>query len=331
MFTHCHSPQEVCLSRRYFICCILGVLLSFSQYTNAPLPILPLSAFLASCNWYPAVNEVNFILAQSTFEGYWDSFMPRSLYSSEICKDYDIFSFRAGPFATRGGNSWNAVAASLNSSTLPSIKPNLFAVSDFVIGNTDSSGALIGYPPIHQHHFHLYGSGDDQQDMNNHGDSQCLVRSGGVSCLERKLPHGYAFIIYSHASFHTEFNDVRPTNASRILSWVVVAMKFLPFAQEIRQVTQTYFSIQPTTGISSNRGTFLLRTDLRYVSWNNISFTKYVMENILEAYAHMHYAMVAGAWLFSGTADDTFNDTRRATMAWRVLHARQVSFRSKAL
>lgn len=304
--------------------CYMGV--SFSEficpYVSQPVT---LAKFMSACKWSVSHGQTDFLFAQSTFEGYWDSFMPPGSFRNEICEEHDMFAFRVGPLTTNGGYSWNAVAASLVSSALPALRPWLFGVAAFVVGNTDDTGTLIGYPPIHQHHFHLYGSGDDSPWMNNHGDSQCLERDGGVTCLEHRLPPGCAYIIHSPVGFHTEFNDVRYANASTMSSWVVIAMQFLPFGSQARQVVDVGFGFGVTVGVPSNRNTFLLQTDLIHVVWTNCTYQKQVLNNLVEAYLHTHYVMVADLWLFRGTADSVFNDTRALASSWGRLNVGQAA------
>jgi len=279
---------------------------------------------VSNCTWSFSANDTQFVFAQSQFERHWDSFMPPESFRSEVCRYGDVYAFRVGPFATSGGFSWNAVAASFVSSTFPAFRPQLFGVSAYLIGNTDGVGSIIGYPPIHQHHFHLYGSGDDSQIMNNHGDNQCLERSGGAMCLEHRLPAGFAYIIHSPVGFHTEFNDVRSMNTSVMVSWVVVAMRFLLYDPHVRQVAQQMIEFPATVGAPSNRATFLLRSDMSYVVWTNATLRAYVLDNLIEAYLHTHYALVAELWLFRGTADTVFNDPQNAAPSWRKLLVGQI-------
>merc|ERR1712046_346293 len=88
--------------------------------------------------------------------------------------------------------------ATIAPGSVPSYRKNrrIHAFSDYAIGNIDTNHHLIGYPPIHQHHFHLGGNGAVfSQDMQNHGDNQCAESEGGVSCLVRHAPDGMVWML----------------------------------------------------------------------------------------------------------------------------------------
>ena len=53
------------------------------------------------------------------------------------------------------------------------------AISAYGLGNVGMN--LLGYPPIHQHHFHFGHNFNDL--MSNHGDGQCVADEGGAACL----------------------------------------------------------------------------------------------------------------------------------------------------
>ena len=79
----------------------------------------------------------------------------------EVREGNGVWHFtRVGPFSTRGGNSWTALETLHDESMHAQWRvshegrASLF-VGDHVLGSADASGDLLGYPPIHQHHWHL--------------------------------------------------------------------------------------------------------------------------------------------------------------------------------
>ena len=61
-------------------------------------------------------------------------------------------------------------------------------VGDHVLGSADASGDLIGYPPIHQHHYHYYHASDIHRDfLAAHGDNMCPGRARVPHA--RRVPH----------------------------------------------------------------------------------------------------------------------------------------------
>ena len=78
----------------------------------------------------------------------------------EVREGNGVWQFqRIGPFSTRGGNSWTSVVTAHDESMYAQWRvshegrASLF-VGDHVLGSADASGDLLGYPPIHQHHWH---------------------------------------------------------------------------------------------------------------------------------------------------------------------------------
>ena len=109
----------------------------------------------------------------------------------EVREGNGVWQFqRIGPFSTRGGNSWTSVVTahdeSLHSQWHVSHegRASLF-VGDYVLGTADANGDLIGYPPLHQHHWHYFHASDFRRDfLAVHGDNTCPGRDGAYCiCL----------------------------------------------------------------------------------------------------------------------------------------------------
>ena len=94
----------------------------------------------------------------------------------EVPEGNGVWHFtRVGPFSTRGGNSWTGVTTVHDEharavARLHEGRASLF-VGDHVLGSADASGDLLGYPPIHQHHWHYFHASDLGRDfLSVHGD-----------------------------------------------------------------------------------------------------------------------------------------------------------------
>ena len=73
-------------------------------------------------------------------------------------------ALRYGPFSTSGGFFWTGAFSLFNGSLLPTYRVGgIHALTAYALGNLDENNAMISYPPIHQHHFHLFGSGNPGQ------------------------------------------------------------------------------------------------------------------------------------------------------------------------
>jgi len=191
-------------------------------------------------------------------------------------------------------------------------RESLYAFSHYLLGNTDLTNHLVGYPPIHQHHFHLFGSGiPNTQTLNNHGDNQCHRDQGGVNCLSRAAPNGYAWILRDRIGLYTEFNDVRNVRAAALMTHVTAAWRLIQPIQQVRQLVMwmpSFFPYKsPALFTSSRRGTFEIDTNQEYVGWTEHHMPNEV-QDVIEAYLHTHAEMLLDFWIFQGTSDRVFSN-----------------------
>lgn len=141
---------------------------------------------------------------------------------------------RIGPVTTHGGKDWTSFK--LDSFSIgdgwewPNDgKPRTVAVREYVLGAITGDGQMLGYPPIHPHHYHLEDSTDDPINkfgfpgrMITHGDDSCVTPTGawagGVDCTIRRVSPGHAMQMQLPFYLSADFNDVRANN-SEGLSW----------------------------------------------------------------------------------------------------------------
>ena len=246
-----------------------------------------------------------------------DVYSDLSAYRADVCGgvsgEYKGWtSFRIGPFRTYGGFSWTNVLAQIDGSSLPygTRRDGLHAFSHFTLGNIDAESKMLGYPPIHQHHFHLFGGYANQdQDLNNHGDNQCAADDGGVGCLSRAAPDGYAWMLTDRLGLWTEFNDVRNPYAVELVSYVHCAIKTVDPSNrvQIRLQTITAFGRSPILIARAPRLTMEVSTRQPGVLWHYNADAIPAGATIVEAYAHTHTG-VEDMWLFQGTPEVAFDD-----------------------
>mmetsp|Transcript_20667 Transcript_20667/g.45118 ORF Transcript_20667/g.45118 Transcript_20667/m.45118 type:complete len:592 (+) Transcript_20667:43-1818(+) len=143
-------------------------------------------------------------------------------------KDVTVTIERVGPFRSVGGGNWHIMEFQ-DQARLKSHFNNrqVYAVGGMfapVFGN----GTIIGHPPIHIHHAHMFpygsererlrkirGSNNDAHDVlfQAHGDSECQKADGGIACLFHELPLDESYHIENTTtglSGNFELNDVRP-------------------------------------------------------------------------------------------------------------------------
>ena len=263
-----------------------------------------LSTFLGACAW-KASDRFEVLALTESFSS--DAVAPTSpaRYRREHCDGREWVAVRYGPVAVVGGDSWTGLNALFAPSSLPTYRVDgVHAFRAFALGNLDESSALIGYPPLHQHHFHVFGSGNpDLDDLNAHGDSQCAVEEGGADCLARSAPLGMAFFLRDRVGFESKFNDVRPNGSRPLLTWVFVALRAASSHVVYRQVRQCLLQFAS----NDRSGTYAVSTEGESAVWveGRLAFP---LEAMVESYMHTHPGMVHNLLLFQGGAAAVFND-----------------------
>ena len=138
---------------------------------------------------------------------------------------------RAGPLVTHGDYDWTQIFLQDVGHLSDMTKGKVVYVVGGMFAPVDINGTILGYPPLHIHHAHLfpYGTRDelrekirhgpedpspDQHDVliQSHGDSECARAEGGVACMLTELDEGLGFRIEeSRTGFLADFtvNDVR--------------------------------------------------------------------------------------------------------------------------
>eukprot|EP00122_Pirum_gemmata_P007738 Pgem_evm1s7115 len=141
---------------------------------------------------------------------------------------------RVGPFRSFGGYDWTSSRSQfeLGGKLLRKMFKNkpFYALGGGVMP-VHANGTIIGYPPVHIHHGHMYPyASADRKKMikelkatdahhvlfQSHGDTQCKMEEGGTDCLFHMLDEGEGYRVdvgkRSSARLLSDFelNDVRP-------------------------------------------------------------------------------------------------------------------------
>jgi hypothetical protein len=150
--------------------------------------------------------------------------------------------FRAGTFTTTGGSDWTSVW--IPELTLPGQDgPVTLAVQAHFVGSMAVDGTLFGYPPLHQHHFHLEEYNLSSPNPHNffhdfrgafisHGDDQCLARYGGITCCVHPSPPGHAVFTKLPLLMNSDVNDVRAAGSPPLEWYMLAALRTLPAESE---------------------------------------------------------------------------------------------------
>jgi hypothetical protein len=225
----------------------------------------------------------------------------------EVREGNGVWHFtRVGPFSTRGGYSWTGVTTvhdeSMHSQWRVSHegRGSLF-VGDHVLGSADASGDLIGYPPIHQHHWHYYHASDfGRHFLGVNGDEDCPGRDG-TYCTLVEYPNGSAFELVPQLGIEAEFNDVRPSG-SPPLEWYAFGGLFIydPALSTPRGMHWATLTSGMMNAPPGHRGTILIDTARDHVSWATGTLSS--VDYVVDSYFHAHPDMVDDIWLIGAPA-----------------------------
>jgi len=265
--------------------------------------------FMSSCVFDNATGHIDYLQAWKSDNPDYQLLLESVTLHKELCSSVQGWTaYRIGPFINLGGFDWTGLVSTIAPQRIPFYRSNRFhAFSQYALGNIDKKKNLIGYPPIHQHHFHLGGSGALMlQAMNNHGDNQCADSEGGVKCLVRHAPDGMAWMLRDPVFATSEYNDVRPRGATPLTSWIFWAFKLADTTQLARQIWQegVYFH---DVALGAPRHTYEISTSIDSIGWT-FHHVGNEMKAIVESYMHTHAAMVEDVWLFQGNSSQVFSD-----------------------
>lgn len=159
---------------------------------------------------------------------------PLDVHTSEYLPESNAMQsgwkiWRIGPLQGYGGSDWSFVK--YTNLLVPQRKVHLVAASVMTV---DSNGHVIGYPPVHNHHSHIYVQGVDKSNPNwwrspillNHQDSACSPSSGGDGCFLYSFPPEFSIQVDESLDFSAAYNDVRQERQSPLQYWVEIAMAF---------------------------------------------------------------------------------------------------------
>eukprot|EP00586_Coscinodiscus_wailesii_P005029 CAMPEP_0172486432 /NCGR_PEP_ID=MMETSP1066-20121228/15027_1 /TAXON_ID=671091 /ORGANISM="Coscinodiscus wailesii, Strain CCMP2513" /LENGTH=623 /DNA_ID=CAMNT_0013252401 /DNA_START=113 /DNA_END=1981 /DNA_ORIENTATION=+ len=224
---------------------------------------------------------------------------------------------RSGPFVTTGGYSWTSQFGARNMANLTSFffeNPSGSIVGGMAVPVL-ANGTIIGHPPLHIHHAHVYPYGNVEERCNripglcadghhlvvqSHGETECAADQGGTACLLKMLDEGEAYRIggaSSGLSSDWEVNDVR-AKGSEPLEWyfeVVIMHK-----SDVEPKAATYMGWN-NPGSGAGPATYAMPYD----SNANLMFYNYTHDDLASGVLknwvlHTHMAFADSVFLFKG-------------------------------
>lgn len=230
---------------------------------------------------------------------------------------------RVGPMTTTGGKDWTSFR-SCDGVMIPADAPckqfsgldahldlfpgfgkhfewpkgaekRVLAVSEYVNVAMDESGRLLGYPPLHQHHFHVEHDAYNEPveeftaAMITHGDDQCVQSAGGVNCAIQRSPWGYATKVTLPLYLSADVNDVRAEGSAPLSWYLLIAIKGRPDDGQHKSWTQMRLRFKPTQARLGYFGSYLIPSNVTSVFWREGTFK--VTAPVRWSYFHNH-----GTW-----------------------------------
>ena len=163
-------------------------------------------------------------------------------------QDVTVTIERMGRFYGTGGYDWTSTYTIYDVGNLKeSTRGHDLAFVGGMAAPIYPNGTLVGYPPLHIHHAHVfpYGDMDERKQKINgsvadyhhvlfqsHGDTECHSNEGGRACLLSVLDPGMGRVIEkseSGLSANFEINDVRPRGSGRMEYWFEIVVMLTPY------------------------------------------------------------------------------------------------------
>jgi len=235
---------------------------------------------------------------------------------------YEIY--RIGPFNTTGGKDWtsiqttdmfcndapgeprddipqadyDALCTDVTKFTdfgkdlhWPDPNNKVFAIREYVLATMFPNNTVAGYPPLHQHHYHLEETlqpGDEEfrNAVITHGDDQCLQSTGGDNCFIFRMIPGYATMMRAPLRVTADFNDVRPKDSPSLQWYALISVRGFPDDGTFKPFTQLMLDFWPQHYIEGYFKTYEVPADKTTAFWREGEFL--VDKPILWTYFHNH-------------------------------------------
>jgi len=191
------------------------------------------------------------------------------------------------------------------------------AFSAYFLGSVDSSMNWIPFPPILQHHYHFFGSGNlIHSVLSNHGSNQCRSEEGGVDCLLTAAPPGFAWFTRGDIGVACQVTDVRPLVSVPLQAWTMAAFVTANDSIRVRQIRLTSVWLQPTN--FTYHLTYYYYAGMEMATWayGDLYFPPYVeQDDLIISYFHTHIDSVSDLIFFQGTPENVFSNLSFASQA----------------
>lgn len=235
---------------------------------------------------------------------------------------------RLGVFIGTGGYDWSSQASNIpldNVGDLADRLPNdSWAFVGGMVAPVFANGTIIGHPPLHMHHAHIFPYGDKKERIKkikgayhhdlffqSHGDSQCKDEEGGLACVLAMTDSGTARVVdhtQSGLSADFEFNDVREKGSEELHYFAEIVVMMTPYdSSEMRRSTFVGIA-NPCIGKGPCTYPIPLDLNSNFIAFNythgslGSELSSGYMSNLIY---HTHQTMADSVFIFKSSSDST--------------------------
>jgi len=219
---------------------------------------------------------------------------------------------KVGPFISFGGYDWWKMAGHDVGRLAVSVTKNRHIfVLETMLGAADSSGELIPYPPIHNHHIHV----NPEQDCLRFEDPRCysidyvFERHGewgpGFSYSEVEI-EGYGRDLTFPLVLDAEINDARPAQSPEMCWHMVFAFRWTTKHRKpvsyVRFFVPNFFfregaRLDPWAHQGVREAYFFVPTSGQFVNWYNSTYNG-PEGKLLYVKGHNHHNLLVKSFIF---------------------------------
>jgi len=211
---------------------------------------------------------------------------------------------RLGPFVGTGGFDWHFMSARDALSITKGLDLQPVSIDTLLSVPIDGSGELLGFPPIHNHHSHVFIPDDGPfrgSMLLAHQDSTCTGHEGW-KCSMLHFPEEHGIILNGPRplSLNILLNDVRPSGSKPLQFFFELAVRFS--VGHARHPVQQW-RVESPQPWGSNFATFLIPSAKPSLMWQSVRAP--FSGRLLNIWVHAHITRGFNQlWLISMSPED---------------------------
>ena len=250
---------------------------------------------MRACSWTPQPLHPTELIQRPTWDVKDSNFTlaPTSSCEQAAGEDGSVWhATRVGPMTTHGGWWWSGFLTP----QLPGIRtmvnkqPYVWVTATATLV-VSTEGDLLKYPPMHNHHSHIYTGGSSWVNASlqlNHQDRVCSDPDDGFKCMLTTFPTSYGILLGpTGLSFEAIYNDVRAAGSPSLKWYVELALRVSARHQRKSfYPTDMWFSHHVWTPNIERFWTFEVPADKISMVWTHVVIS--ISAKVLKLWMHTH-------------------------------------------